>query len=73
MPKAEKQQQHAKAAPSSSRAATPKLYRSMGQIRRAFYPDGEKRSEREATGKHTHVIGFPARDASLEEGGSLHA
>ena len=66
MANAKKQPHAAKATPSSSRAAKPKLYRSMGQIRSAYYPEGEKRKERESIGKHAHVAGFPAKDAAPE-------
>jgi hypothetical protein len=51
----------------------PKIYRSLGQIRRAFYPQGEKGAERENSGKHTRMVGFPAKDTPPEERGRLQA
>ena len=51
----------------------PKIYRSLGQIRRAFYPQGEKGAERESSGKHTRMVGFPAKDTSPEERRRLQA
>ncbi len=73
MPPAKKKQQVAKSASTSSRGTTPKLYRSMGQIRRAFYPQGEKGAERQISGKHTHMVGFPIEDTSPEDRGRLQA
>lgn len=71
MPPAKKKQQVSKSASTSLRGTMPKLYQSMGQIRRAFYPQDEKGAEREGSGKHTGMVGFPVKDASPEERGRL--
>jgi hypothetical protein len=73
MSPAKKKQQVAKSASTSLRGTTPKLYRSMGQIRRAFYPQVEEGTERESSGKHTHMVGFPVEDTSPEDRGRLQA
>jgi hypothetical protein len=51
----------------------PKIYRSLGQIRRAFYPDGAARPGTGTAGKQAQVGGFPGMESSMEERDRLQA
>jgi hypothetical protein len=61
----------AKAAPPAKEP--PKIYRSLGQIRRAFYPGGAARQDTGTAGKQSQAAGFPGMDSSVEERGRLQA